>query len=256
MEDHMLNQAGKNIFSVMQELPLSAGVSEVFEGMALVADNTGTEVYAKPSTGAKGEQFLGVALINALKVVDLPIVESLIAVLQPPAGPNTQVTLSRSPTGAPPELTGYVGTPATVVTFTLISGTTYQTDLAGPIPVPAGTTVVCSYTYKPTLAEVLAVFHQSAINFENVNALLSQISVGGGVNSEFQTMQYINTPGVNYTLGGPVYLGPNGKFSADPGSAPATMVGICTKLPTPSTTPLALSDDRYLGVKVTDGMGP
>jgi hypothetical protein len=250
----MLNQAGKNIFAVMSEMPLSPGVSEVFEGMALVADNTGTEQAATPSTGAKGEQFLGVALVNALKVVDLPICERLVAVLVPPAGPNTQVTLSKTPAPLGPgfELTGYVGAdPTIIVTFTLLAGRTYQVDTVGPVPVPVGSKVTCNYVYRPTLAEVLAVFHQSAINFENVNALLSQISVGGGQNSEFFTLQYHTLPGFNYTLGGPVYLGDNGKFSPDPGIAPGTEIGICIKLPQPSTTALAVSDDTYLGVRVT-----
>ena len=248
----MLNQAGKNIFAVMQEMPLATGVSEVFEGMALIADNTGTEQAATPSTGAKGEQFLGVALVNALKVVDLPLCEHLHAVLDG-AGPNTMVTLSKDPAllGMNDELTGYVGAdPTTVVTFTLKAGLTYNV-VAGGVPVPVASVVVANYVYRPTLAEVLAVFHQSAINFENVNALLSQISIGGGINSEFFTLMYHTIAGVNYTLGGPVYLGVDGKFSADTNGGDATQVGICIKLPQPSTTALAVSDDTFLGVRVT-----
>ena len=166
----MLNQAGKNIFAVMQELPLTAGVSEVFEGMALIADNSGAEQSAKPSMGAHDEQFLGVALVNALKVVDLPLCEKLVAVLQPPAGPNTQVTLSKSPVPLLPagqEVTGYVGTDPSAagvqVTFTLLAGTTYQVDTAGPVPVPPGSIVTVNYVYAPTLAEVLAVHSASRL---------------------------------------------------------------------------------------------
>jgi hypothetical protein len=109
-----------------------------------------------------------------------------------------------------------------------------------------GHTLRAVYSYAPTYTEVLSRFHQASVNFDNVNTLLEQVSIGGGIGSEIYTnfWEPSNSPAAGtFCLGGAVYLGSNGKFVpiAQAGGT-ATKIGRVIHAPT--------ADDTTLGFRV------
>lgn len=227
-------------FEHTKERPLAAGVSSVIEGMALVSDFTGTEEKAAVGNSDTAN-FLGVAIVQAVKVNELPYVESITAPALPTPAAAVTVTLSKSVVQAS-SIKIYDG--ATLLTAGTPDDSNSAYSIAGQVVTLggglAGKTLTFWYVYSPSINEVLATFKQAALNYDNQNALLGQISVGGGAGSEVFTDMWDPSQG-RFVNGGVVKIGPNGKFVA--GGSGLT-VGKVIKLP--------LTNDTYLGFRMLD----
>jgi len=228
-------------YTITFERPIAAGVAVVVDGMAMVGDYTDpVNEAAKPSAGSGSEKFLGTAIIGVVNVPNLPLVEEVVA---PTVSPAAAVTFSIQRT---PEVSSYnafrldtglalvAGVPSSANALFSRTGTTVT--VGGLL---MGVTIRSVYTYAPSFSEVFNRFHQASINFDNVQGLLSQCAIGGGIGSEIFTNFWDALNG-QFVNGAAVSLGAAGKFTA--GGA-GNVIGVVIKAPT--------TDDSTLGFRVT-----
>lgn len=227
-------------FEITGERPLSAGITQLVEGQALVSDFSGTEEKAAIADGTAGQKFLGVAIVQYVNVTELPVVETVTAPTVSPAA-AVAITLSHAAVQAS-TLVVYDG--ATPLDAGAPGAANSEYSVSGNVVTVGGALMgkplTFMYVYNPTVNEVMARFHQAALNYDNQNAVYGQASVGGGMGAEIFTDCWDPTNG-RFTLGGVVKLAANGKFSAG-GAGPT--VGVCIKLP--------LTNDSYLGFRITE----
>ena len=232
-------------FTTTFERPIAPGVVEVDDGMAMVSDwSDPTDEKATPcqgtaNAGAATQRFLGTAIVGVVNVKQLPLVEEIVAPTVAPAAP-VSFALQRTP---------YMPNPTD---FRL-----YNSATNAPLATPADYTILGNvvtvsaafmgvqlravYVYQPTYQEVFNRFHQASINFDNVNQLLEQVAIGGGVGSEIYTNFWDSTKG-QFVPSGLVYLGDGGRFSAGAvNGSPA--IGVVIHAPS--------ADDTTLGFRVT-----
>lgn len=228
-------------FQITTERPLAAGVASFFDGMALVSDFTGTEEKAAVAAGALGEKFLGFAMIQVVNVIEVPVLETLTAPTADPAA-TVQVTLSHA---AVQTATLKVFDGATeILSDAAPTALNDKFSVAGNVVTLGGLLMGRSltfwYVYNPTVNEVLAKYHQAAINYDSQNGLLGQVSVGGGVGSEVYTDFWDPSYG-RFVNGASVFLGPNGKLVATAQNGGAA-IGTVIKAP--------LTNDNFLGFRI------
>jgi len=185
------------------ERPVAAGYTVSAEGQALVADTTDGVFGVKPSTGASGEKFAGVALSQQLTLEYLPIVEEFVV-----AEDEITVTLSHTPVGGTLRVLGNgsalaVGTPAGDATKYSISGSVITVNTA-----LKGKSVVVAYRYAPTVIEAKTI--QGDIPPGGA-ASLTLNSVGVIRRGDIFTSEYDTS--VDWTGDPDVALGANGLFT-------------------------------------------
>lgn len=128
------------------EFPIAAGASVTAEGCALVSDNTGGVFGVKPSTGAAGDNFVGVSVSQQLPLTTFPKVEEKVQ-------PSTDIiTLAKTPTGT---VLVYNATTSAVMVITTnytISGKTITMNSAF-----RGNTIRVFYKFTPSAVEARAI---------------------------------------------------------------------------------------------------
>jgi hypothetical protein len=233
-------------FTTTFERPIAPGVIEVDDGMAMVSDwSDPTDEKAKPCQGTGNpdvtfQRFLGTAIVGVVNVKQLPLVEEIVAPTVAPAAP-VSFALQRTP---------YVTAPSAFVLY--VSGNNTPLTPGGVDYTLTGSTVIVTaahmgqqlravYVYQPTYQEVFARFHQASINMDNVNQLLEQVAIGGGVGSEIYTNFWDSSQG-QFVPSGLVYLGDGGRFSAGAVSG-SPAIGVVIHAPS--------ADDTTLGFRVT-----
>lgn len=238
-------------FMTTFERPIGPNVSEVDDGMAMIGEYTDPVVErAVPcqsstvaAATAAAQKFLGTAIVGVVNVRQLPMVEQFVVPTVAPVGSVTY-TLQRTPTAnASFQLSfgSIVLTPPGVNQDYTIAGAVVTITNTGTNGNLMGQTLQAAYTYAPTYTEVLNRFHQASVNFDNVNQLLEQVAIGGGIGSEIFTNFWDSVQG-QFTNGGNVYLGDGGKFvAASLNTSPK--VGVVINAPT--------ATDTTLGFRVT-----
>lgn len=132
----------------VKERPVVAGSTVTAEGMALVAANVNGAFGVAPSTGAAGEQFMGVSLAQQLYIDYLPAVEELTV------GTDATVTLNHTATA------GTIRVIDLTANATLAQGSVATTghwdinDKTVSVNADAvGHTLRVSYRYSPSVVE-------------------------------------------------------------------------------------------------------
>jgi hypothetical protein len=132
--------------AVSAEFPIAAGASVTAEGCALVSDNTGGVFGVKPSTGAAGDNFMGVAVSQQLPLSLFPKVEERVQ-------PVTDIiTLAKTPTGTVLVYNATTSAVLVVTTNYTISGKTITMNAAF-----RGNLIRVFYKYTPTAVEARAI---------------------------------------------------------------------------------------------------
>lgn len=189
---------GKNYISIEQ--PVAAGATISAEGQALVADTTAGVFGVKPSTGAAGEKFAGVAASQVINIASLSRVEAYVV----PAG--NVITLKRTPTGG--TLSVYDFTAGAVIAaggggWTL-SGATLTLQASH-----VGHSIEVYFKYAPTLPESRSL---QGDQLPGGPAGVAVSQVGTLRNGPVFTSEFDAT--VNWNATNPtVTLGANGQFT-------------------------------------------
>lgn len=198
------------------ERPVAQGYLISAEGQALVADYSDGVFGVKPSEGAEGEQFVGVAMSQQLTVEYMPKVEDLSV----PATGTYVVHLENTPVSGSLAVISPVagvltsGTPATGEDKYSISGTTITVNSAR-----ASESLRVSYRYSPTVVEAKAI--QGDIPPGGSAGILLG-TVGVIRRGDVYTSEYDTT--VDWSDPVAVYLADNGLFTTDSNSDTATKV--------------------------------
>lgn len=223
------------------ERPIAAGVASVLDGMAMVGNYTDpVNEAAAPSAGTGSENFLGTAIVGVVNVQSLPLVEQVVAPTVSPAA-TVQFTIQRTPISSSYNL--YNATSGATISAGVASSSNSVYSISGTTVTVGGllmgVLLQSVYSYAPTFSEVINRFHQASINFDNVQGLLQQVSIGGGIGSEIYTNFWDSLNG-QFTNGGVVKLGVGGKFTAGGGG---NTIGVVITAPT--------ATDTTLGFRVT-----
>lgn len=226
----LLFQDSKIVQSVEQ--PVVIGSTITAEGQALVAAYASGVYGVKPSTGAAGEQFVGVAFSQQMTPLYLPNFESLTV-----NATTYQVTLAYTPAAGTLRIVNASGTvqtagdPTTTANTYSITGNvvTFHSGQAGVV-------MTISYRYSPTTVQARSV--QGDIPAGG-SAGLTLNSVGVVTQGSIVTSEYDTS--VNWGTGAAIIvtLGANGLF---------TIGGSGTVVPNAYVTKVPSAGDPYLGL--------
>ncbi len=213
------------------ERPVAVGATVTQEGTPLVWNVAGGGV--QPSTGVAGEIFAGVSFSQQMTPMQFPQYDSLTATAAS-SGANPTITLSNTPIAGTIRVvnvtTGTVqtaGTPATANQYS-IAGNVITLNTGA-----TGDTIMVSYRYAPTTAQVLAV--QGNIPAGGSAGLLlnsSGVVLQGDVfTTEFDT----SVDWTTVSEATPITLGANGLFTIGGTGTPLTGAYVVS-LPTAGNT--------------------
>lgn len=191
------------------ERPVAVGATVTAEGQVLVADVSSSVFGVKPSTGAAGEQFMGVSLAQQLTPLYMPKVEVLVVAAAATTSAPASKTIVSGTLRVVAETSGELtaGNPATTTGQ-------YSVDLnTGIITVHAdqtGEDLTVYYRYSPTTVE--AQMLQGNIPPGGA-ASLTLDSVGVIEQGDIFTTEYDTT--INWEAANPVAvtMGANGVFT-------------------------------------------
>lgn len=225
----------RSYFNDLRERPVLSSTPITEEGMVLVYVDAGDGTMAvSPSAGAGGEIVAGFAITDALKVLTKSVVEVLVV----PAGGGT-VSLKHAnvvsassrafDVTAAAALTLVGGPPAAGQYSIAIVNGTVTFNVA-----EAGNTISVSYTYSPSLEELLATEHERSIN-NRAQDFFSSVSVGCLEGEVFSSMYDTS---VAYAVGAAIFSGAGGLATS---AAGGTQIGIVSQTPSAS--------DGLLGIK-------
>ena len=184
--------------AVSRELPVDASSSVTAEGVALVANTVNGVFGVRPSTGAAGEKFEGVAVSQQMTINSLARVETFVV----PAG--LVVTLARTPSA------GTVSVYNKTTQAVIASGTWTLAGTSLTLPgAAAGSEIDVYFKYAPSANESRSiqgdVYPGGAAGF--VVGQVGALKNGPVFTSEFD-------PTVNWNATNPtVTLGANGQFT-------------------------------------------
>lgn len=187
------------------------------EGQALVSTMTAGVYGVKPSTGAAGEQFVGVALSQVKAPTVMPRVE------EGTSSAASVIVLDRAAIGGTIRLLvggtlQTAGNPATTLNEYSIAADNQTITVHATL---AETAYTVAYQFSPTVAEAITYIGEGFPGLDTAAAYLEQIGVleGGDVFTSFYDTS------VDWSANPPVvYLGAGGMFTTDNNGGNATAV--------------------------------
>ena len=204
----MLNLNASRI-SESSSVALSAAITSVREGAALIGIMEGGMLVAKETAGASGETFLGFAAAQIATVTEAPKVEEASI----PAASTYTITLAKTPLNPS---TGVAIQVIDATTGAVLSAMTHGTVAAGVFNITgavvtfhssdASKRVRITYKYAPTVTEAKMIYGQG-------DGAQSTIGAVGVITRAPILFTDMYDAGDNWAAGGAVYTGATGRVT-------------------------------------------